>query len=700
MDDNGAKKFFFITTYDNISSEIINILLLNHPGFRCQLNPQSTLLPIISNKSLQEYIHEGSGNGFAGNIKNFTAFSFYLAKRKVSIQENINIINVTMPISLRVKLLLHSWLNLGLSETEVYQRLITELQIQEIADLLNLYNFNAVYKTLLLQITTAIEKKGLKNSVDIVSPQAKIFYIALALSIALDEMDNTVCKQTIALDSMLKNPEEFFNLLNVLSSQPINTSPECKEKIISLINNFNQIITQINRSEFSPFQNDLINWYFDNDINKQLRVGTIQSSFLSLTYAINLLENKMDDDRFDISNNQLILKNNNIHYELILLYVPMQMRDKNLILPKSVLQNKNNPNTRFLYDLSYEAITFGLGNQEDWVTMHRLLEDAGVPSDKVYFISSNYSAKKYYVDWADKHNIHYRFNVLGNHYWPMRRAYELAADKEFQKIKHQLIDVAKKTVENNIHRPYYFMCLNLKTRLIRTALLLFLLQRNYFSKGIITYLGRSNLSPSQAKISEQNDLYFSLEEVDQFFNRLPDGKLLLQYFDQLEEMTPLVYDVKADDNFNVAWPLKQLIPELGKYGKIEQFESYFEIVTETYFLNEDTLNITEKTIKPILRFQMFIIVGSPHTLSTLRELGFQTFAPYIDETYDTITDPVQRFICITKEIDRLCSLSIEELHDLYCSLWPRILHNYKRFTQDANEFLTCETDKLLEELIS
>lgn len=698
MNYDGAKKFFFVTTYDNISAEIIKTLLSHHPEFQCQLDRQTTLFPSISAKSLQELILN-SGSAIKGNIKSFTALSLDLAKRRENMQNKIIAINVTMPKSLRVKLLLNNWFNSGLSENEIYQTLLNELQQHHIADLVNQYGFNAFCNTILRDIERYIQVNNLQNLSELSSIRAKIFYIALALAISMDELDGQIAKNNLAFDEMMQNSDVFFNALNIISEQQVSITPEYKTKITGLINNFNQIITQINQIQFASWQNDLINWYSNNELIKQMRVTAIQSSFLSLKYALDFLKNKKNDDCFEITNNQLLLKNNNFHYELIFIHVPMQMRDKNLILPRTVLQNKNNANTRFLYDLSYEAVTFGDGNQEDWLTMHSLLEEAGVPPDKVYFVCSNTNVKKSYSSWADKNNIHYRFKVFGNHYWPMRRACELIQDTEFQKIKNQLIDVAKQTVENNIYRPHYFMCLNLKTRLIRTALLLFLLQRNHFSKGIITYLGRHNLGPSTTKISKQKDPYFIPEQIDQFFNQLPDGKLLLEYFEQLDQMTPIVYDVKAGDVFDSNWPLKQLIPELGKYGKVEQFESYFEIVTETYFLTDETLNITEKTIKPILRFQIFIIIGSPHTLSALRELGFQTFAPYIDETYDTIIDPVQRFTHITKEIDRLCSLSIKELHELYCALWPRILHNYNRLTQDGLELLTHETNKLLEEFI-
>lgn len=701
MHVNGAKKYFFITTYDNISAVTLNTLLNMHPNFRCQQDQSATLLPAVSPKSLDEYLDTNNEKFFSGNIQGFTAFELDLAKRKETFQGDITTANIVMPITLRVRLLLHHWLNLGLSDESLLQRLTTELQLQQVMSVLDKYNFNANYQGVWLLVSRHIVAKGVRNTTEFISARARIFYIALALSISLDEMDTMVDTNTIVFDKILGNYEEFFNIFTILTNQNIELSLECKEQLISSLSNFNENIIVISQLVFWPWQDELLSWFYDNNLNKQLRVNTIQSSFLSLFYSINAFKNTAYDDYerpFYLSNNQLLLRDSKIHYELVLIGIPMQMRNRSVVLPKSVLQNIDNPNTRFIYDLSYEAVTFCDGNLEDWLTMHRLLQDAGVPAHRVFFICSNYNVKKYYSQWADKHNISYRFNVFGNHYWPLKRAWELVRDHEFQKIKYQLIDVAKQTVEKNIYRPFYFMCLNLKTRFIRTVLLSFLLQRNYFSKGIITYLGRDDLTPSEKKITDQYDHFYTPDEMARFLNRLPEGELFWQCRDQLEQMTPLVYDVQANQAFDANWPLNYLIPELGKYGKVDNFESYFEIVTETYFLNDETLNITEKTVKPILRFQIFIIVGSPFTLSSLRELGFQTFSPYIDETYDTVIDPAQRLTCIMKEIDRLCNLSIDELHNLYCTLWPRILHNYKRLTENAYDFLTVETNKLMDEL--
>lgn len=698
MDVNRLKRFFFITTYDNISAEIIKTLLNHCPHFSCQSAVQTTLLPCYSSKSIQEYMQIQHQGAFIGDIKSFTAYSFLLRKYKENIQDDVKVINVSMPIGLRVKLLLQHWLSLGVAETNLCQILEEEMKQPAIFDLLNQYNFVPLYTLIMQHIEKIIKANGSAMSANLFSPQARIFYIALAMSIALDEMDNRFSKYTIDFEDLLQNAGYFFDILNLIAGKSIDVTVQDREKLTALLSSFNQPIVAIKQSGFFPWQESLIEIYSNSELLKQLRINTIQSSFLSLIHSINLQNNELDNQYFEIAKNQLLIKDKNIHYELIFLHIPEQMRNKNLLLPRSVQENINNANTRFLYDLSFEAVTFGEGNLEDWLTMHKILEEAGVPAQQVYFVCSNYNVKKHYSRFADKHNLNYRFQVFGNHYWPLRRVLELIRDKEFQRIKNDLIAVAKNTVENNVHRPYYFMCLNLKTRLIRTALLLHLLQHGYFSKGIITYLGRHNLNPNGKSISEQHDPFFSDYEVAHFFEQLPDGKSLLQYWDQLEAMTPIVYDVNEYDNFSADWPLKQLIPELGKYGKVDHFESYFEIITETYFLNETTLNLTEKTIKPILRFQMFIILGSPHTLSELRNLGFQTFSPYIDETYDTILDPVQRFICILKEIDRLCNLTIDELHTMYCALWPRILHNYRRITDEGHDLLSSETTKLLQEL--
>lgn len=69
---------------------------------------------------------------------------------------------------------------------------------------------------------------------------------------------------------------------------------------------------------------------------------------------------------------------------------------------------------------------------------------------------------------------------------------------------------------------------------------------------------------------------------------------------------------------------------------------------------------TEKTYKPIACRRAFMIFSTPWFLKEFRNLGYKTFHPYIDESYDDIRDDSERLHAIVNEVDRLCKLSDTE----------------------------------------
>jgi hypothetical protein len=107
-------------------------------------------------------------------------------------------------------------------------------------------------------------------------------------------------------------------------------------------------------------------------------------------------------------------------------------------------------------------------------------------------------------------------------------------------------------------------------------------------------------------------------------------------------------------------------------------ESYINIVNETSFNfgSGKFPFISEKTFHhPIINLQPFIVIGNPFTLKTLRDLGFKTFSPLINEDYDDCTDFRQRFNLIESEISRLSALSLSEIHDIYYQLKDVLIYN-------------------------
>jgi hypothetical protein len=108
--------------------------------------------------------------------------------------------------------------------------------------------------------------------------------------------------------------------------------------------------------------------------------------------------------------------------------------------------------------------------------------------------------------------------------------------------------------------------------------------------------------------------------------------------------------------------------------------SYFYVCTESY-VESDYESITEKIYKPIINFQPFIFFSFPGALKVLRKIGFKTFSPWINEDYDNEHDLKIRSNLIFNEIQRLCCMNKEELHEWYWSMREVLEHNHTHFLE-------------------
>jgi hypothetical protein len=91
------------------------------------------------------------------------------------------------------------------------------------------------------------------------------------------------------------------------------------------------------------------------------------------------------------------------------------------------------------------------------------------------------------------------------------------------------------------------------------------------------------------------------------------------------------------------------------YESADYQNTQIEIVLETLF-DDSRWHLTEKILRPIACGHPFILAGTPGSLQYLQSYGFETFHGLIDETYDSITDPVERLTHIAKEMRRLSNL--------------------------------------------
>ena len=99
----------------------------------------------------------------------------------------------------------------------------------------------------------------------------------------------------------------------------------------------------------------------------------------------------------------------------------------------------------------------------------------------------------------------------------------------------------------------------------------------------------------------------------------------------------------------------------------------FHLIIETHFDQKEYVlgskefdrnfspsSVTEKCYKPIACVRPFIAFSTPYYLEDLRKLGFKTFSPFIDESYDRETNSITRVNMIVEEINRICLLNKED----------------------------------------
>lgn len=105
-------------------------------------------------------------------------------------------------------------------------------------------------------------------------------------------------------------------------------------------------------------------------------------------------------------------------------------------------------------------------------------------------------------------------------------------------------------------------------------------------------------------------------------------------------------------------------------------DTYFSIVSETHFFDSPGRFLTEKTFKPIAFKHPILMISSPHSLELLKTMGYKTFHPYINESYDTIQDDESRMMAILIEANRLANLSHDEVMEFIDNVKPIVEHNY------------------------
>lgn len=212
--------------------------------------------------------------------------------------------------------------------------------------------------------------------------------------------------------------------------------------------------------------------------------------------------------------------------------------------------------------------------------------------------------------------------------------------------------VEEKDLDENRIRPYKFLCNNkTMTKEHRATMAYFSIKHNLLNEGKFSFIQKVDKNVLTSQISKIIDN--------------PNE----EYIEKIESILPYELDThhlstNEKTNFGATNNMKDWYSE-----------TYINLVTETFFGRN--VFLSEKIFKPLSNLQPFIVLGDYGTLAELKRLGFKTFEPFIDESYDLEINPKERIKKIEIEIQKLKNKSIEEIHNWYYSIKDILLHNQK-----------------------
>lgn len=106
-------------------------------------------------------------------------------------------------------------------------------------------------------------------------------------------------------------------------------------------------------------------------------------------------------------------------------------------------------------------------------------------------------------------------------------------------------------------------------------------------------------------------------------------------------------------------------------------DTNFQFIIETWATSGDTTFLSEKSFKPFMLMQPFITYGDRYTVRTLREYGYNVFDKWINHSYDTIKDPMERAEAVVVEMKRLQSFTSIEWADILYDMRDALVYNVR-----------------------
>jgi len=282
-------------------------------------------------------------------------------------------------------------------------------------------------------------------------------------------------------------------------------------------------------------------------------------------------------------------------------------------------------------------------DKESYVNLHECIRLSGIPKEQIVLAFNSFNATEIYESWFPEGE---RRLEVKNWPWVM-----CSSSWHYSQQSSERLNLSEFRETKNSYRKNHFLFKIRNIRPHRRAMLYKLASDNLLEKG-----DWSCLTSFEIK-------HWELQEFNEKYQWNLNSELIKQI-------------VKVPKNLDSENGLAHAEVSAWTDRHAEAHKnSYFYICTET-FTDREYKSLTEKVFKPIVNFQPFFFVAYPGALALLQSLGFRTFHPFIDESYDNEPNEARRMNMILAEIHRLCNMSIEQIHEWYWQMEEILIHNH------------------------
>lgn len=344
-------------------------------------------------------------------------------------------------------------------------------------------------------------------------------------------------------------------------------------------------------------------------------------------------------------------------------------------IPKETLDEIKNGNGNILINYIIDG---GIGiKKENFLKLKKYFDENDIPDQKIYLIFQDFKLN----DYLKKIGANYNFlnfnmallskskefyNTISNPeftYWNKDSIEPQVGQIEAKKSSIQTIQTLKNFLngrndfnkkifdEINPKKDFLFFCRHIRVE--RLLILDFLYKRGE-DKSFYSW-SKKFMNESKNIIKEFEEVTKNSELANKFLN---EDRIL-----DVPDITKIAgYGFEDSSLYNNSF--LSIVGESVFFQKDEDFKSGY---------------LSEKIWKPIGHCHPFVIVGPSKSLQYLKELGFKTFSPYIDESYDDIEDDTLRLVEIFKVLENFGNQSIDQKYEFLNKIFDILEYNYNYF---------------------